>query len=399
MPLLRRDGGLGAERTYDEDQLHSSKANLHTINQMNKKLIILHGIYLSAYDGTLKGFYPGGFKWAAEHGWGGEVLNFKPAFGRCYGYVETLERSVHIEKLGASQNSTSINDVTVVWTAPDPSPRRGRIVVGWYLKATLYRNRQQPDGTLKHARTFLEPISQEHHTLSFQVEALQKNCILLAPEERVLWIPPRKKGDKGIPGQSPVYFPDLQTTVGPEIARRIRLFINTGEALSLADTVAPKRMQGSGRHEPDPERRKKIETASMNFVINHFEAMNYVVKDVSEKNVGYDLIATKGDTTLCIEVKGRSGTEITADFTFNEFDKIRLEECGKFNDGSYRICIVTDALNEESKIKLHHFWHVNPTPVEKARGVQPAWQNIDGIGILEMFPREAAQGRLRRPIP
>ncbi|GBR01194.1 protein NO VEIN domain-containing protein [Asaia lannensis] len=340
---------------------------------MNRPLIVLHGIHLNNYDGSLEGFYAGGFKWAAENGWGGEVLNFKPTFGRCFGHVEVLEKSLHIEKLGTTPTSDSIDNVLVVWTAPDPSPRRGRIVVGWYYNATVYRDRQQPKGALRQARTYHDPYSHESHTLSFQVEADEKDCKLLAPEERVLWIPPRKKGDKGIPGQSPVYFPELQTEVGPEIARRIRHFIETGKALPLAEAVSPKSGSKGHRFQPDPEKRKEIEDAAMRIVTEHFKVLGYNVDDVSIENRGYDLVAVQGDATLCIEVKGRSGSAVVADFTFNEFDKIRLEQRGKFLDGSYRICIVTDALGERGSQKLHHFWCVTPPDVAQTTSQQRVW--------------------------
>lgn len=362
---------------------------------MNRPLIVLHGIHLNDYDGSLEGFYAGGFKWAAENGWGGEVLNFRPTSGRYYGHVEVLENSIHIEKLGTTATSDSIDNVLVVWTAPDPSPRRGRIVVGWYDNAKVYRDRQQPKGALKRARTYRDPYSHKPHTLSFQVEADEKDCRLLAPEERVLWIPPRKKGDKGIPGQSPVYFPELQEEIGPEVARRIRHFIETGKALPLSEAVSPKSGSKGNRFQPDPERRKEIEDTAMRIVTDHFEALGYYVDDVSATKLGYDLVAVQGDATLCIEVKGRSGSAVVADFTFNEFDKIRLEERGKFLDGSYRICIVTDALGELASPKLHHFWCVTSPDAAKSASRQRAWQNIDGEGTLELTPREAAQGRVR----
>lgn len=362
---------------------------------MNDRLIMLHGIHLNGYDGKLEGFYPGSFKWAAKSGWGGEVFNFRPTRGRCYGHVEVLDHSIHIEKLGTSRKSESIDNVLVVWTAPDPSPRRGRIVIGWYRNATLYRHRQWPSGALKQARTFSPPKSGKPKILSFQVEAAEQDCTLLTPEDRVLWIPPRQKGDKGIPGRSPVYFPYLQKEVGPEIARRIRHYIDTREALSLAEIVVRKSRRTRSKYQPDPERRREIEIAAMEFVTDHFEVKGYTVQDVSKANLGYDLVAAKGDSNLCIEVKGRSGTEVTADFTVNEFATIRLEQRGKFEDGSYRICIVTDALGEQAGASMHHFWYVNPTNEQRKRGVRPAWRNINGHGILELIIKEAAQGRLR----
>jgi hypothetical protein len=38
---------------------------------MDRPLVMLHGIHLNAYNGSLDGFYAGGFKWAAKNGWGG----------------------------------------------------------------------------------------------------------------------------------------------------------------------------------------------------------------------------------------------------------------------------------------------------------------------------------------
>ncbi|KFD25692.1 protein NO VEIN domain-containing protein [Sphingobium yanoikuyae] len=204
-----------------------------------------------------------------------------------------------------------------------------------------------------------------------------------------------QEGDKGIPGQSPVYFPELQTKVGLEIARRIRHFIETGKALPLAEAVSPKSGTKRNRFQPDPERRKEIEDSAMRIVTDHFNALGYKVDDVSATKLGYDLVAVQGDAALCIEVKGRSGSEVVADFTFNEFDKIRLEERGRFLEGSYRICIVTDALGERASPKLHHFWCVTPRGASNTTSRQRAWQNIDGKGTLELTPREAAQGRIR----
>jgi hypothetical protein len=356
-------------------------------------LLLLHGIHLNDYRGLDSGFYPGGFKWAAEHRWGGEVFNFKPEGGRCYGHVEVLDHSIHVEHLGTTPDAEAIDGVLVVWTAPDPTPRRGRIVVGWYRNATVHRWRQHPEGSLKCARTFRDPKTGERHVFSYQVEAAEEDCTLLPPEERVLWIPPRRQGDKGIPGQSPVYFPERQTApAGPEIARRIRRFIETGEALSLAEAVSSPPARPRGSHQPDPERRKEIEKAAVKLVRGHFDGLGYDLQTVESENCGYDLLATRGDAVLCIEVKGRSGAEVAADFTFNEFDKIKLEQKGKFEDGSYRICIVTDALNENGGATLHHFWCVQPTAEEKARGATLQWRNVNGPGVLRFTAREAARG-------
>jgi len=354
--------------------------------------VLLHSIYLNDYNGALEGFYPGGFKWAADQGYGAEVFNFQPVAGRCYGHVELLEKQIRLEKhFEATKDDDAIEGVLVAWTAPDPTARNGRLLVGWYKNATLYRKYQTPTGKFAKARTFKIPTSKKTHILSYRVEADAADCRLLTPEERVLWLPPRPRGTHGMPGQSATFFPDEQNAIGQDIGRRIRQFIATGEDISLAEAAGKSRPKGGGYSQIDPERRKKIENTAMEIVTAHFRKLGYTVVDVSEKDLGYDLTATRGDVVLCIEVKGRSGVDVIADFTFNEYDKIKLEQDGVFAEGSYRICIVTDTLSENGGAKFHHFWYVNPTP--KETGVLTGWRNINGAGFLDLEKMEAARGR------
>ena len=340
-------------------------------------MLIVHGIRLNRYQGMDEGFYPGGFKWAAKNGWGGEMFNFQPVNGRCYAHVEVLETSIRIENLGAKKKDDSVDGVLVVWTAPDPS-RNGRTIVGWFRNATVHRWRKKPTGKLIKLRTY-----KGHAAFTYQIEAAESDCFLLLPEERVLTIPPRKLGQKGVPGQKPVFYPARQLEPSAKLLeQRIRQFINTGEAIPLSSGK-----KSSSGYQPDPERRKEIEEAAINFVKRHFgpkpTGLGYTIVDRQRDNCGYDLYATKGDAILCIEVKGRSGVDVTADFTFNEYETIKLEQTGKFQDGSYRICIVTDALSESHGPMLHHFWCVRPSA---------EWRNVNGAGKLNLEERIAARG-------
>jgi hypothetical protein len=92
--------------------------------------------------------------------------------------------------------------------------------------------------------------------------------------------------------------------------------------------------------------------------------------------------AAKGDNILCIEVKGRSGSDICADFTPHEYDAIQREQKARFADGSYRICIVTNALGEGKRPELHHFtfWREDGE-----------WWSIDGRRKLRFDPVIAAR--------
>ena len=70
---------------------------------------------------------------------GHEVYNFLECDGKYYGYVEN--KSIHIERLGASRNEDKIDNVLVIWFAK--APKGGQKIVGWYKNATVYRHRQK----------------------------------------------------------------------------------------------------------------------------------------------------------------------------------------------------------------------------------------------------------------
>lgn len=173
-----------------------------------------------------------------------------------------------------------------------------------------------------------------------------------------------------------------------EIERRIREFIATEHLETSHAKSRPK--HGTGAYQLNSKRRKDIEDAAVKLVCKHFEGLGYWIDDHQKLNVGYDLTATKGDERLCIEVKGRSGPDVLADFTPNEYDMIKLEQRGHFKEGSYRICIVTDALGEGDGPELHHFalWRSDDNKTGE-------WWKVDGQEKLSLDPREAARGSIK----
>lgn len=349
-------------------------------------MVLMHVVWMSEYQGHEHKIFAGGFKWAARSGYGHEMFNFKAIRGHCFGYVEVVQRRIkgntvdpqlRIESLGAPRGSDSVDNVLVVWTAPNPD-KRGRTIVGWYKNATVFRHKQQPEPHIGRARSW------DHQVFSYRVKARAEDCVLLPPERRVLTIPPRTKGKKGMPGEFGAFYPHLHSYKHTrDLERKICAFIETGIAQPLGPVPNSTR---HGTRQPDPERRKEIEKASVESVWQHFATdLGYTIEDRQSENVGYDLRATKGDDVLCIEVKGRSCGDIVAEFTPNEYATIRLHEQMKFHDGSYRICIVTDALTTP---RIHHFsyWRW----LERRQSGE--WRSLDGKLLLNLSTRVAALG-------
>ncbi|MGB5107794.1 MAG: HNH endonuclease [Candidatus Zixiibacteriota bacterium] len=91
----------------------------------------------------------GGGRYVDEHGYGFEILNFRPFAGKLYGYVQPVAKndfedgSIRIERLGASADDEMVDGVTIIFVSKSPHSKRRRIV-GWYKNATVYRKRQIP---------------------------------------------------------------------------------------------------------------------------------------------------------------------------------------------------------------------------------------------------------------
>lgn len=329
-------------------------------------IVLMHVVWTPTYNGWEPGMFAGGFKYPKEHGECGEIFNFRPHHGRVYGHVEMLNKSIKIERLGASPGAASAEGVTVVWTAPDPSSG-GRKVVGWYRNAEVYSHRSEPKGALKAARTH------RGTTMSYQVTAASDDATLVPVERRTFGIPPKKRGQRGVPGQSPLfYLSDQQTPAGRAFEKRLRAYIDSTEAGTLRGRTT-KRKQ-------DIERKQKIERTAMDMVTAHFADQGYDVEDVSALDRGYDLEAKQLDVVLCIEVKGRSLEDVYVEFTPNEYSAILKQQRRAFTHGDYRICVVTDALSERSGAKLHHYmcW-----PGRKMSG---RWRLLDGSDSLKFRP-------------
>jgi len=273
--------------------------------------------WMEHYQGLVHGDQiSGGGSYVNEKGKGHEICNFSPSGKILYGYVQPPRGTqIKIERLGASLSDKSISKITVIWTATRPTG--GTAVVGWYKDATVFRDYQMFS---------TPPSSQKQHGINgYWIQAPLGQAKLLPVDERTFEIPRQVKGGMG---QSNVWYAD-----SPESAYIVQ---------RVLDLVAGKQKKSiptkNNKGKQDQERKVRIETAAIRVCCEYFEKLGYTVASVERDNVGWDLEATAGKTTLQIEVKGLSGDSFSVELTPNEYKAFSEES------DSYRLAVVTNAL-------------------------------------------------------
>lgn len=292
-----------------------------------KPIVFFNIGWMDKYDGP--GKIQGGGAYVKKHGFGHEILNFKPYNGFMYGFVQ-VRTGIHIERLGAAKEDGSLDDVLVVWTANDPGG--GTYIVGWYDHATVYRSRQSPpDGSNRIHR--IDP-------LGYYAKAKLEDCKRLSFDERNFPIPRKQKGGFG---QANVWFADQPSNVTLKLA--VLEFVSSGK---VPTAIRPTPATGHS-WQPDPWKRKKVEDKAIARTIQHYEALGYTVDSRERDNLGWDLEATRESKCLKLEVKGLSGSDLLVELTPNEYQKMQQHK------SSYRICVVTEALSAKSLLKVFAF--------------------------------------------
>ena len=137
------------------------------------RIIFCNITYLRYYDGRTAGELTPvtGGRWVKENSDAHEKWNFLNMDGKCYGYVQGISDTMHIEKFdGVSSASQTADDVTVIWCAS-----RGDkiVIIGWYEHATAYRSLMP---------CFVTPISGLERCYWFETEA--ENAYLLPENMR-----------------------------------------------------------------------------------------------------------------------------------------------------------------------------------------------------------------------
>jgi hypothetical protein len=267
----------------------------------------------------------GGGSFIDREGYGYEMFNFKPFKRRYYGWVQ-VPGGIALERLGAENGSESVSNVTVVFVTPLHG-KTPYVICGWYRSATVYRFPRDPlAGSERfHGAT---PIG-------YNIEAPQNGSELILPVDDRAFEVPRGRG--GV-GQSRIWYADLPEQ--RQYVESVRRYIGTRE-LPKTRRARP---HGSG-WQKDLGRRQLIEKRAVRAVWNHFEALHYRLKSVERKNLGWDLEASKSTTTLLIEVKGTSGSDVLCEVSPNEYEPLRQKQ------RDYRLCVVTGALSRLPAVK------------------------------------------------
>lgn len=297
-------------------------------------LLVLRVGYMERYDGPDE--IRNGGAYVEQRGVGGEIFNFKPSRGKCYGYAMSRHGGgLDLSYLNANQRwqkGEHLDGVDVVFIA-----RRqgfGQVVVGWYRNATVFHKEYR-------VRRGIIP-GMDEGTRNYLCVADAENVTLLSEEARTYSVPYAPSGHKGFPGQSNVWYPEYHAEQ-PEVSdfiEDLRGYISSsvGQPLPSDEGVSPARGRGGWRNgRPDHAHNLLVEEAAVEMAWSFYERAGYFVQTVETENRGWDLEATKGANTLHIEVKGVSASSVYFELTPNEYAKLRELP-------SYRVCVVCDAL-------------------------------------------------------
>lgn len=336
-------------------------------------IIVFHTAWMAKYDGDRASFSAGGFKYAAEHGYGHEMFNFREIDGSYYGYVP-LTGSLHLEKhFNVSRDAEKLDGVTIMWTAPHPE-QGGRAVVGVWKSATVYRADQEPTGQIaRHRKVGPKDFA------GYRCTAKAKDCVLLNPDARPIFVRPSQPRTGGSwPGQQNVFYPKPGWAAWKRLETILANigFLATSNGKASGQKAKAKR----SNWQADVERRQQIEVAAIKVVGSRLEEMGYTIRSAEKENLGYDLVASRDDEILHVEVKGRSGNDVCADLSANEFDCLKQYQRERKPHAHYRIAIVIEAL-------------VNPVINEfvLVHGRKPEWCTLDGHWRLAFKERTAAR--------
>lgn len=288
--------------------------------QNSSPILFIHVAWMKRYRGHSEDdpVIPGGFGYFRKKGEpakkGHEQFNFLPhRDGYVYGYIPRSS-GLALERLGGKRRDESMDGVTVVWIAKDPSNGVHK-VVGWYQEATVYRSVVY---SMKRGKLNV-PVS---------IEAPAEKATVLSVLDRTISIPTGKGGL----GQSPVWYGEYF----PEKLKQVRQFIESYSGASRGGRKpSRKASKKTAPRQQDVKKRLEIEQVAMDMAIIRFDAI-----DVSRKAKGWDLEAVLDGRKFLIEAKGLSGRDVRFELTPNEYEKMHHYK------EQYVLFVVTSALTK-----------------------------------------------------
>ena len=159
-----------------------------------------------------------------KHKTGHEVCNFAPDDNEEFVFGSVEHEKINLERIASgaqsiksssSSKKDELDGVFVIWTAPHPE-LGGRVVVGWYKNAIVYRKIMDFDEFTSQPRWHHEKKRGTPIT-TYNIKAKYADVMLLPPNEREKY---RVDVKKDAMGQSAVWYGD-NSPYGEELARKI----------------------------------------------------------------------------------------------------------------------------------------------------------------------------------
>lgn len=307
---------------------------------MTSKIILARIGYMTFYKGTQLGDEKpvGGGKYNKDK-IGHEIYNFKDIKGNLYGYFQPYDRNnidhlarINLKRIDPNANDSAekLEDVLVIFFSSNPVTKK-QVIVGWYKKATVYREFQNDTEILN------------RNDFGYNLICSTKNAVLLPSDKRIPLYFSKNIGKKDKPGRSNIFYLTDQNYQARIIENEEYLWLK-----KIIDFVS---MYNSSNLLVDPncEIEETIEIDSENaliidenkgFLLN--SKLKKIIEDYSMKKAilyllqngfhdiqdtsnyeSYDLKCLKDNIEFYIEVKGTQTKGNKIILTYNEVELMK----------------------------------------------------------------------------
>jgi hypothetical protein len=307
------------------DSVIGANFNIPALQNQKQPLLFARIGWMKYYNGPLIGDEKprGGGKYT-KTGLGHEVFNFHEIGGQLFGFFQPQMQAskIKLERIVPGTHEDVLNGILIVFVATDPEQGSQRIV-GWYRKATVYRNR-------------LSSPPEERNGFYYYLVAKASEAVLLPTHLRTYLIP----GGKGGFGQANICYlyeqngkPKPMKWV-PGALEFVQSYENENllenpqaEAAPVVVRSVEEEIERSAGFQPNSKIRKAVELHAMGRAEKEFKNRGYQVKDVSQKRP-YDLLCHKSDEVKYVEVKGTQSNGLDIALTAGE---VKFVEKNKAN--------------------------------------------------------------------